>query len=142
MKNKIIELVKYGFWGGITTCLNLILFYLLDSMNIMHYLVANGISYAIAVVVNYICNKLFVFNAPDQTARGKRELTVQFIKFIVMRLVSLLIDSVLFYIVVDLLGAPKLPGRVVLSALIIMGTFVFSKLFIFKGNTKGLPPHQ
>ena len=132
MKDKIVELIKYGFWGGITTCLNLVLFFLLDKLNIMHYLLANGIAYVIAVIVNYICNRLFVFNAPNQIAKGRREVTAQFLKFFIMRIISLLIDTALFFVVVDLLGIPKLPGRIALSAVIIILTFVFSKLFVFK----------
>ena len=146
MKQKLIELIKYGFWGGITTLINLALFAFIDSLNIMHYVVANGIAYVIAVIINYFCNKYFVFTSPDQTAVGKKENAAQFIKFIILRAFSLLIDSVLFYIFVEWLEdlvvinigfiTTRLIIRVVLSAAIIMATFVFSKLFIFK--TKSL----
>ena len=142
MKQKLIELIKYGFWGGITTLINLALFALLDSFGIMHYVVANGIAYVIAVVINYFCNKYFVFTAPEQTAVGKKETAAQFIKFVILRAISLLVDSVLFFIFVEWLEdlivikigfiTTRLIIRVILSGVIIMSTFVFSKLFIFK----------
>ena len=134
MRQKLIEIIKYGFWGVVSTSVNLLLFAFLDYLDIMHYLVANGIAYAVAVVINYICNKLFVFTAPDQTVKGKTETAVQFVKFIIMRAVSLGIDSLLFYIVVDKLGFPKLPGRIILSMIIIMATFVVSKVFVFRNK--------
>ena len=84
MRQKLIEIIKYGFWGVVSTSVNLLLFAFLDYLDIMHYLVANGIAYAVAVVINYICNKLFVFTAPDQTVKGKTETAVQFVKFIIM----------------------------------------------------------
>lgn len=146
MKEKIIELIKYGFWGGITTLVNLALFALIDSWGIMHYVVANGVAYVIAVILNFLCNKFFVFTAPEQTVTDKRESTVQFVKFIVMRAISLAVDSALFYLFVELLEdkidlsfgfiTTRLVIRVVLSAVIIMSTFVFSKLFIFKRSGK------
>ena len=142
MKEKIIELIKYGFWGGITTLVNLALFALIDSWGIMHYVVANGIAYVIAVVLNFLCNKFFVFTSPGQTATDKKEGAVQFVKFIALRAVSLAVDSALFYLLVELLEdkidlsvgfiTTRLVIRVVLSAVIIMATFVFSKTFIFK----------
>ena len=144
MKEKLIELIKYGFWGGITTLINLALFALLDSFGIMHYVVANGIAYVIAVILNFLCNKFFVFTAPEQTVSGKKESTAQFLKFIGLRAASLAVDSALFYLFVELLEdrivldlgfiTTRLVIRVVLSMVIIMATFVFSKAFIFKSK--------
>ena len=87
MKAKIFELIKYGFWGGITTLINLALFAFLDSLNVMHYVLANGIAYAVAVVINYVFNKIFVFNAPDDKITDKRENAIQFIKFVIIYMV-------------------------------------------------------
>ena len=149
MKEKLIELIKYGFWGGITTLINLALFAFLDGLGIMHYVVANGIAYVIAVILNFLCNKFFVFNSPEQTVTDKKESTVQFLKFIGLRAASLAVDSALFYLFVELLEdrlvidfgfiTTRLVIRVVLSTVIIMATFVFSKMFIFKGKNKSEP---
>lgn len=147
MKAKIFELIKYGFWGGITTLINLALFAFLDSLSVMHYVLANGIAYAVAVVINYVFNKIFVFNSPEDKITDKRENAIQFIKFVIMRALSLLVDSVLFFILVELLEdkiviqigfvTTRLVIRVVLSMAIIMATFILSKLFIFKAKNNG-----
>ena len=143
IKDRIIELIKYGFWGGITTLINLILFAFLDSLSVMHYVVANGIAYTVAVVINYVCNKLFVFTDVDAKRTDKRENAVQFVKFVLLRAVSLLVDSALFYLFVELLEdvivinigfiTTRLIIRVLLSAVIIMATYVINKMFIFNG---------
>ena len=64
-----------------------------------------------------------------------------------MRALSLLVDSVLFFILVELLEdkiviqigfvTTRLVIRVVLSMAIIMATFILSKLFIFKAKNNG-----
>ncbi|MBR2473501.1 MAG: GtrA family protein [Clostridia bacterium] len=146
MKQRIIELIKYGFWGGITTLINLALFALLDSFNVMHYIIANGIAYAIAVVINYVCNKLFVFKSNDGIPLSKRESTVEFIKFVILRIISLAVDSALFFVLVELLEdiiiinigfiTTRLIIRFILSTVIILATYIINKLFIFKSTNK------
>lgn len=141
MKERIIEIIKYGFWGGVTTLINLVLFSLLDSLGIMHYILANGIAYAVAVVINYVCNRAFVFNSQKDITSSKKENAMQFLKFIVLRIISLAVDSVLFFILVELFEdlvvikigfiTTRLVIRVGLSAIIIMTTYFINKIFIF-----------
>lgn len=146
MKQRVIELIKYGFFGGITTLINLGLFAWLDSLNIMHYVIANGLAYAVAVVINYVCNKFFVFNSENGSVPDKKENAVQFLKFIALRVVSLAVDSLLFFVLVELLEdavtvnlgfiTTRLIIRVLLSMVIIMATYVINKLFIFGSKTE------
>ena len=54
-KEKLIELIKYGFWGGISTAINLALFYMFIFFK-MQYVCSNIVSYIIAVIFSYIFN--------------------------------------------------------------------------------------
>lgn len=124
LKRGIVELVKYGFWGAVTTALNLLTFFLLEGIG-MYYITANVVSYIFAVIINYILNKKFVFNSTSQ--RDSK----QFIKFIIVRLVSLLIDSSLFYLLVSVLNFNVNISRIFLSVAIIIATFGVNKFFVF-----------
>ena len=75
------ELIKYCFFGGITTLLNLALLYVFVEMG-MNYIVANTIAYIIAVVVNYVFSVFFVF---EEKAEGVKQNIVQFGKFCSVR---------------------------------------------------------
>ncbi|SFS84531.1 GtrA family protein [Paenibacillus sp. 453mf] len=126
-KRSIIELVKYGFWGAVTTALNLFAFFLLEGLG-MYYITANVLSYIFAVIINYILNQKFVFKSSSQNDYK------QFVKFIIVRIVSLLIDSGLFYLLVSILSFNVNLSRILLSITIIVATFGVNKLFVF--NTK------
>lgn len=128
MKEKIVELVKYGIYGGITTIINLVLFYIFNELN-MYYLLANAISYIIAVIINYILNKLYVFETNNNSMKQN---FIEFIKFMFVRLGSLVIDSFLFYVVVDIMKINVYVGRIGLSIIIILLTYVVNRLFVFK----------
>lgn len=133
MTEKIIEIIKYGFCGFVTTAINLILFWILEKVG-LHYLVANVVSYIIAVLINYFLNKKFVFYTQGKT---RCENCYEILKYFGVRLFSLLIDSTLFYIIVDTLKVNVYVGRIALSIAIIMMTFVINKVFVFrKGNDR------
>ena len=124
---KYIQLLKYIFWGGMSTGINLVILFLLLYFTDVHYLIANTVAYFIAVIVNYVFNKRYVFYSSKDT---KKEL----LSFMLMRLVSLLIDNVLYYIAVDIINCNVYISRLVVSAVIILGTYFINKYLIFKGK--------
>lgn len=127
MKSKIYELISYGIFGCITTLINLVLFYLFTEAG-LYYLWSNTISYIIAVIINYVCNIFFVFPSSAKSGKGQ---WLQLAKFVSLRLFSLLIDNALFYIIVSVFGFPVYISRIMLSAAIILFTYVINKLFVF-----------
>ena len=95
----------------------------------MYYILANIISYTISVVVNYILNQRYVFS---YSARGNTlEAKKQFMKFIIMRILSLIIDTILFYVAISFFKFPIYWSRLVLTIVMILVTFVLNKWFIF-----------
>ncbi len=127
-KKELKEIIRYGFFGLLTTFLNIILLKLFIESGI-NYILSNSISYIIAVIVNYIVNKNYVF---ENSAKGKsKETQEQFIKFFIMRVCSLILDNILFYLCISILKYSIYKTRVVLTLLIIMLTFIFNKFFIF-----------
>mgnify|MGYP002756207971 CR=1 FL=1 len=124
MKEKIVEIIKYGFWGCVSSGINLVLFYLFIYLD-MQYLCANVISYIIAIIFSYFFNLFFVFNN-DRSDKAKKG-----IKYVAMRGGSLLADSVLLWFLYKVCKIDIVWVKIVDSVIIIVGTFIFSKLFIF-----------
>ena len=127
-KEKLGELVRYGFFGGLTTAINLLLFAVFKELG-MYYIVANTVSYVIAVIINYVLNVLFVFKGSPK--KGKAQ-WIQLGKFLLTRAGSLLVDNTLFFCLVTLLSFPVYPSRIGLSFVIILGTYVINKALVFK----------
>lgn len=124
---KITELIRYGILGVITTGINLLIFAYLEGLSI-NYLIANIIAYIIAVVINFLLNKKFVFKNTL-----KNNVYIELLKFINVRLGALVLDSILFYILVDLININVYLSRVGLSFVIILGTYIINKFYVFKG---------
>ena len=127
MKERIVELIKYGFWGVVSVAINLVLFYLFVQLGIQ-YIVANVISYILAVICSYYFNNHLVF----QQEGGRQSETVKGLKYFAMRGVSVAVDSGLMIFLHEFCGLNVTLSKAVDSVIIIGSTFVISKLFIFK----------
>ena len=127
MKDKIIELIKYGFWGCVSTGINLIIFYAFLFCR-MQYIVANVTSYIIAVGFSFWFNNKFVFKESNGNNLKKG------IKFFLMRGISIIADSGLLFVFYEKIGINVYISKILVSAIIIVCTFIISKLFIFQRN--------
>lgn len=127
----IIEFLKYGFWGAITTGINLLLFFLLESLGLF-YIVANILSYIFAVLVNYVLNKKYVFN----NRISEKKTSIQLMNFFFIRISSLIIDNILFFLLVSKLHYNVNMSRVSLSFFIIVATYGLNKLFVFNSKKR------
>ena len=116
------ELIRYLFFGAITVGINILLLKLFIDLG-------NIISYFIAVIINYIFNKYYVFKSFE--IKKTKIINEQFLKFVGMRIVSLILDNFLFYICVSILQYPIYLSRIVLTIIIIALTFILNKFFIF-----------
>lgn len=128
MVQKLLEFIRYGFWGGITTAINLIIFFVLNYLGI-NYILANAIGFIIAVIVNYILNKKYVFKNDTDNER------IQIVKYMLMRLLSLGIDSILFYLFVSVMSFNVYITRIFLSIVLILAMYLISRVYIFVGKT-------
>lgn len=131
MISKMKQLIKYGFWGVISTGINLLLFYLFIKIKIP-YIAANVVSYIIAVIASYFFNNKYVFDAHESDAK---ESTKQ-IKYFAMRGISVAVDSALLAFLHELCGLNLVLSKVLDSIIIIGATYILSKFWIFEGIKK------
>lgn len=126
--HKYKEGIFYLFFGGCTTLVNIISFMILRYFHIEKY-ISNGIAWFISVLFAFITNKLFVFES-----RGKKfsESLREGVTFFGFRILSLLFDMGIMYVLMDLLNINELFSKIVANVFVIIINYVFSKLFIFK----------
>ena len=82
------ELIRYLFFGAITVGINILLLKLFIDLGV-YYILSNIISYFIAVIINYIFNKYYVFKSFE--IKKTKIINEQFLKFVGMRVVSLIL---------------------------------------------------
>lgn len=135
MKDKIIELyeryrelIDYVFFGGLTTVVNIVVFFILDTGFGWPYLIANAIAIILSILFAYVTNKLFVFKSATQSIR---ETTLEFFRFIGFRLISGLADMLAMWILVDLVTVDTSIAKLATQFIVVFLNYFFSKFFIF-----------
>ena len=128
--NKYREVLLYLVFGGLTTLINIISFYILRKLNIKIY-TSNVIAWILSVLFAFITNKLFVFESKNKKAK---ENVKEVISFFFFRVLSLIFDMAFMYVMIQIFTANEMLSKVISNILVIILNYLFSKLFIFKSQ--------
>ena len=123
------ELFWYGVFGVLTTIINMAAFWLFSDMLSVHYMVANVIAWVIAVAFAYVTNKLWVF---ESKSWARSVWIPECIGFVSARLATGLLDMGLMYLMISIIGVPKMWAKLVSNVVVIIGNCVLSKLVVFR----------
>ena len=134
-KNILKEMLRYAFFGGVTTILNLLMYYFMVELD-MNYLIANVLSFVIAVVISYYFNKKWVFI--EKRSRDRKN---EFIRYVLVRFFSIVLDSLLLYIAVSCLRQDKMLSKVFISGGIILATYLLNKIYVFEKGKRNEEIH-
>ena len=115
--------------GVLTSFVNLSTYFILSKVFSVNYLISNGIAWLLTVITGYTVDKKFVFK---NRHRGKNEL----IKFFGSRVLSLLIDQLLIWILVAFAGLSSSVAKIVDSAAVVVINYILSKKIFKKPHKK------
>ena len=136
---KYKEIINYLIFGVLTTLVNLItkyilLFTILDPTNGFQLQIAIIISWVVAVIFAYFTNRKFVFESKNQNKLK------EFISFVVARIATLLLEMFIMWFFVTLLKLDSdlyvVIFTLVAQVAVIIGNYIFSKLFVFRKDRK------
>ena len=129
MLKKYKSFLMYGIFGVLTTIVNLAAYNLCYYRVGMNNTLSNIVAWIFAVAFAYITNKIFVFESKSWSFSVlRREITA----FISCRLATGVLDIVIMYICVDVLGWHAMLMKIASNVLVILLNYIFSKLIIFK----------
>lgn len=137
---KYEEVIRYLFFGVLTTALNIVLYTLFQWM--FGYSAANGwaniLNNVICILFAYVTNRIWVF---ESKVHGKQAWQ-EFAKFVTCRLGTLVIDTCIMYVGGNIIGpmvvAQQWLGlwgtavKIVSNVVVVVLNYVFSKWIIFK----------
>lgn len=126
--NKYKEGLLYLFFGGCTTLVNIISFAILRKVSIEVY-ISNIIAWILSVIFAFITNKLIVF---ESKGKSFSESIKECCSFFFFRIISLLVDMGIMYVLIDLCSVNELGSKILSNIVVIIVNYVFSKLFVFK----------
>ncbi len=127
-------LVRYALVGGLTTAVNVGCFALLHSALGLHYQAANVAAWVLSVLFAFAGSKWFVFR---DEAREPGALLRQLAGFFGSRLLTLLVETGLMWLLVTPLGMDAVVAKVLCNAVVIVLNFVLSKRFVFRSGKDG-----
>lgn len=127
---KKTEAMRYLVFGALSTVVNILVFALFNALGCVT-LVSNTIAWVVAVIFAYITNKYCVF---DVKTAGKKDFLREFGSFIVARLATLGVETIIMLVTVDLWHWNAIVMKVIANVIVIILNFIFSKLFIFNNK--------
>ena len=126
--NKCREVLMYLVFGGLTTLVNIVAFFILRKLSVSVY-ISNLIAWVVAVLFAFITNKLFVFESKN---KSKKENFKEMTSFFGFRVLSLLFDIGFMHLLVSILNIHEMISKILSNILVIILNYIFSKVFIFK----------
>ena len=126
---KYKSLISYVFFGALTTAVNIGTYMLCYNIMGIANVPSTVIAWVAAVLFAYITNKLFVFESRSfELSVLRREL----ISFFGCRFLTGVMDVVIMYVSVDMLGLNSTVWKILSNVLVMIANYAASKLIIFK----------
>lgn len=126
---KYREIIVYLFFGGLTTVVNLAVYYPLYNIAGISGTVSTVIAWAVAVLFAFFTNKPFVFESHDWS---KAVVLPEFAKFVGCRIGSGVLETVFIALTVDILRLNGNIMKVIISVAVVLINYVGSKLLFKK----------
>lgn len=125
------EVLLYLFFGGLTTVVSIASYSYCDVVLGMNPLIANVISWILAVLFAYVTNKIWVFDAQNNMFG---DLAREIASFFLGRLFTLLVEEAILFMGITMLGLNSIAVKVVAQFIIIVLNYIISKLLVFRAR--------
>lgn len=124
-----LEVINYLVVGGLTTFISILVYVIGTRVFSLDLVSANVISWVIAVLFAYYANKVFVF-------RSKGKSFKEFVSFVGSRVITLLLDTALMLLFVNVINMNDLISKVIVQFVVIVGNYIISKMIVFRKRVK------
>ena len=126
---KYKESIMYLIFGILTVIINISSYIFITRILKLEILTSNIIAWIIAVIFAYITNKLYVFQSKTRT---NKELIKEFSSFVSCRVLSLLLEIILMYIMINIMFINDFIVKIFTNIIVIVLNYILSKIIIFK----------
>lgn len=126
---KYEEAIIYLVFGVLTTVVNIVAFYLLDTVFDVQYLIANLVSIIVSILFAFFTNKKYVFKSKSENFQSWMK---EFVLFCSFRVLSGVFDMLSMWILVDFLTLDTNIAKIATQFIVVVLNYFFSKFFVFK----------
>ena len=122
------DVVRYIFFGGCTTLVNLVCFFIFWNICHVNLNIANVISIVVAIIFAYVVNSKYVFQDKCETLKDHIQ---PFGKFVSARLLTMVIEVGGVWLLVEVIGMNGMVGKFCTQFIVLALNYIFSKFFVF-----------
>ena len=126
---RYMRLILYGFFGVLTTVVNILTYGLGTRMMHLPVMMSTIIAWLLAVLFAYVTNRRWVFHSHR---RGVAGILSEMVAFFACRLGTGVIDFIGMFVLVSIMGFDGIWVKGVLDVGIIILNFVASKFLVFR----------
>ena len=126
------DVIRYIFFGGCTTVVNLASFFFLRQAGLQRE-IANVISIILAIVFAYVVNSKFVFLDKCETLKDHIR---PFCKFVGARLSTMVIEVGGVWFFAEIVHLNDMVGKLIIQFVVRALNYVFSKFLVFTSGRK------
>jgi putative flippase GtrA len=120
------KFIKFGLVGSSGVVIDFgVTWILRELFNVQQY-VANSCGFMCAVISNYLLNRRWTFRSEDPA------ITRQFIKFLGVALVGLMLNNFIIYLLHDHAGIAFYTSKIVATGVVMLWNFAANNWFTFK----------
>ncbi len=124
--NLIKQILKFGIVGGLAFLIDYGVYTLLISVFDVYYIIASIISFTLSVIFNYILSIKWVFDVK------KKQGVKEFIIFVILSIIGLILNSIILYLSVELMHIHKLIAKIIATFIVMIYNFITRKIFVEK----------
>ena len=122
------KILRYVFYGGLTTLVNLVVYFLLRKLLHVPIVPANIVSVTAAILFAYYVNSRFVF---ETKAVGFSEHLSEFVRFVGARLSTMALEVGGVWFMAEVIHMNDYFAKVLIQFIILVLNYVFSKFLVF-----------
>lgn len=121
----LIQIFKFGIVGGIAFVIDYLSLIICKEVFHLNTLLATAIAFTISVIYNYIASIKWVFDVNKE-----KDSKTNFIIFIVLSIVGLIITEIIMWFGTDVLNISYLIIKIVATAVVMVFNFITRKMFL------------
>lgn len=135
------EVWDYLIFGFLATVVNWVAYFasrsllpmLLTADETVMVLINNTVAWIAAVIFAYWTNRCFVFKSET---KGLGSVFKEFVAFVSARILSFLVEQAMMFVLLSLMHMNDIVAKLIISVVVIILNYIFSKLFVFKNKNK------
>ncbi len=127
-RSSFYEILSYLVVGGLTTLVNLLVYFVLNQGFGVHYLWANATAILLSILFAYVTNKYFVFQSKQKDWPSVLREMIRFFSF---RALSAFLDMASLWLMVGVFHWPSSFSKLASQIIVVILNYIFSKCFVF-----------